>query len=99
MELTVADAPEHVRYEARTADGELAGILVYRTAGSAERPVIVYEHTVVEPAFEGQGVGGSLASYALDDARARGASIVPRCPFVAAYLTRHPEYADLLDPT
>jgi uncharacterized protein len=32
----------------------------------------------------------------LDEMRRRGLKIVPRCPFVSAYLAKHPEYRDLV---
>jgi hypothetical protein len=45
------------------------------------------------------GVGSRLAKGALDDVRRRGLKVVARCPFIAAWLKRHPDYADLLaDP-
>jgi predicted GNAT family acetyltransferase len=50
----------------------------------------------VRPEAEGKGVASELVRWALDDVRGRGLRIVPRCPFVAAYLKRHPEYADLV---
>jgi predicted GNAT family acetyltransferase len=53
-------------------------------------------HTEIEPAFEGEGFGSALVSGALDDVRARGKRVRPLCPFVAAYVKRHPEYADLV---
>jgi uncharacterized protein len=53
-------------------------------------------HTEVEPRLEGQGLGAVLVRGALDDARARGELVVPRCPFVAAFIHRHPEYEDLV---
>jgi predicted GNAT family acetyltransferase len=56
----------------------------------------VFTHTEVDPAFEGHGIGSALAAGALDDARRRGLVVVPSCPFIRAYITRHPEYADLL---
>ena len=58
--------------------------------------VITFLHTEVDPAFEGQGIGSALASSVLDDVRARGLRVVARCPFIAAYIRRHREYADLL---
>ena len=89
--ISTADAAERERYEAR-ADEALAGILQYR-----RRPTLVaLVHTEVLPAFEGQGVGGALARFALDDARASGTAVLPFCPFVNAYIERHPEYADLV---
>jgi predicted GNAT family acetyltransferase len=45
---------------------------------------------------EGTGVGSQLVRGALDDLRVRGLRLVPLCPFVAAYVRRHPEYADLV---
>jgi uncharacterized protein len=40
--------------------------------------------------------GAELVAWALADIRANGLKIVPLCPFVSAYLQRHPEYADLV---
>lgn len=88
-DVTVTDVPEQSRYEARTADGELAGVIVY-AAGPPRR----LEHTVVQPAFEGQGVAAALVVHALEAARSAGAPVVPVCPYVQTYLRRHPEYAD-----
>jgi hypothetical protein len=80
------------RYEARVG-ADLAGFAQYRTEG---RRMTIY-HTEVDPAFEGQGVGSQLAKAALDDVRARGLELVPRCPFIAAYIRRHSEdYLDLV---
>ena len=91
MEIAVADNPERDRYEARV-DGELAGYVAYRRRG--ER--IALNHTEVDDAFEGKGVGSALASYALDDARARGLAVIPYCPFINEWLKRHPSYTDLV---
>jgi predicted GNAT family acetyltransferase len=41
-------------------------------------------------------VGSQLAAGALDAVRERGLRVIPRCPFIAGYLSRHQEYADLL---
>ncbi len=88
---TTADAPDQERYETH-ADDALAGILQYH-----RRPeLIALVHTEVLPAFEGQGIGGTLARFALEDARASGAAVLPFCPFVSAYIQRHPEYAELV---
>jgi hypothetical protein len=59
--------------------------------------LVVFTHTQIDPAFEGQGVGSALIGWALDDTRARGYSVLPSCPFVRAYVERHAdEYADLV---
>lgn len=89
--MTVRDNPEKLRYEA-LVDGQVAGLLFYR----AREGELVLVHTEVADEFEGQGIGSRLVAGALDDIRARGLRIVPICPFVKAYLRRHPEYTDLI---
>jgi predicted GNAT family acetyltransferase len=90
-ELTVADNPEERRYEARLGS-EVVGFITYH-----QRPGrITLIHAEVDPIAEGKGIGSRLVAGALDDIRARGLALVPLCPFVSAYLRRHPEYADLV---
>lgn len=92
MDVTVADAPAQHRYEARV-DGELAGFAEYMTTAT----VIVFTHTEVDPAFEGKGVGGALVRTALDDVRRQGVrKVLPLCPFVKAWIGKHPDYLDLV---
>ena len=91
MTATVSDNPERHRFEVQV-DGELAGFAVYRLSGSE----MTLTHTEVDDAYEGQGLAGQLARAALDAARRNGARIVPQCAFIAAYIERHPEYADLV---
>ena len=50
---------------------------------------LVFPHTVVDPAFKGQGLGGILVGRALADVAGRGETIVPRCPFVVRYRRGH----------
>lgn len=88
--LAVSDNEQESRYEL-TRDGEVLGFLVYRSEPEHDRVVLV--HTEVDPAYEGQGLGSVLVKGALDDLRERGVAVVPLCPFVRAYLRRHPEYA------
>ncbi len=92
--VSVADAPERRRFEA-SIEGELAGFARYVRLPDR----VVFTHTEVDPAFEGRGVGSALAKGALDARRANGDRIEARCPFIAAYIKRHPAYADLLSTT
>ena len=87
----IVDNEASQRYEARL-DGEPAGLIAYLP----EDGWLVFDHTEVFEEFEGRGVGSRLAKAALDDIRARGLFVNPQCPFVSAYIKRHPEYRDLV---
>lgn len=89
---TIADNPGADRYELHLGDRLLA-IAEYRTI----RGTRVFHHTEVDPEFEGRGVGSRLARFVLDDVRARDLSIRIKCPFLRAWIARHPEYADLAE--
>jgi hypothetical protein len=91
VDTTVVDHPERHRFELQIGD-TVAGFAEYRL----EPGRVVFTHTEVDSAFEGQGLGSKLASGALDSVRGRGLAIVPLCPFIAAYVRRHPEYQDLV---
>ncbi|MFS0701595.1 benzoate/H(+) symporter BenE family transporter [Cellulomonas sp. 179-A 4D5 NHS] len=91
-DLTYSDVPKESRFEARTAQDALVGLVGYQRRGGA----LVLTHTEVEDAAAGHGVGSSLARFALDQARSEGVPVVPLCPFVREYVERHPEYADLV---
>lgn len=90
--FTVSDNPQQGRYEARSDDGTLAGFADYqRTDGTLTLP-----HTVVQPEFEGQGVGSQLARHAFEAARRDGLRVKPVCSFMAGWAERHPEVQDLV---
>jgi uncharacterized protein len=89
VSLRVSDNPGELRYELHDGD-ELVGEIRYRRLPGA----LALVHTEVEP--KRHGLGSDLVKGALDDMRARGLGVVPVCPFVSAYIRRHPEYADLL---
>ena len=72
-------------------DGHRA-IAAYQREGGR----IVFTHTHVPKAIEGRGVASKLIRAALDAARDEGLTVVAQCPFVAAFIERHPEYRDLL---
>ena len=82
---------EH-RWEARIG-GELAGFAAYQLTDE----LVVFTHTEVDPAFEGKGVGGALARSALDEVAGEGThKVMPLCPFIKAWIQRHPAYVPLV---
>jgi predicted GNAT family acetyltransferase len=57
---------------------------------------LVYDHTIVPQALGGRGIGTALVKHALDYAHEHDKKVVPQCSFVSSYISRHPEYQDLL---
>lgn len=72
-------------------DGQRA-VAAYQREGDT----IVFTHTGVPPELEGRGIGSRLIRAALDDVRDQGLRVIPQCPFVRAFIEKHPEYRDLL---
>jgi hypothetical protein len=81
----------HHRYEL-AVDGHLAASY-YAISDN----VITFIHTEVPPELGGKGVGSKLIKGALDQVRAEGLKVIAQCPFVKAYIEKHPDYADLLN--
>jgi predicted GNAT family acetyltransferase len=90
-ELRVSDNPAASRYEVYVASA-LAGWTDYHL----QPGLITVMHTELDPAFEGRRVGSRFVAAVLDDIRRRDLRVLPMCPFVRAFIQRHPEYADLV---
>lgn len=73
--------------------GQPVGAADYLRSGD---DVVVITHTEIQPPHERQGLGSALVAAALDQLRQAGERVVPRCPFVAAFIESHPEYAALV---
>jgi uncharacterized protein len=90
MPSAVRDNAALSRFELDT--GGVTAFMNYRLAGD----VIRLEHTETPPQARGRGIASQLTAGVLDVVRKRGLRVVPRCPFVRAYLARHPEFNDLV---
>ena len=91
METEVRNNVERSRYEL-VLDSVVVGVADYRDHGD----VMVFPHTEIKSSLRGRGFGARLVRGALDDARAKGRHIVPRCWYVAQFVDENPEYRDLL---
>ncbi len=91
MSHDIAYNTDQRRYEIHV-DGTLAGFVKARVADDT----VDLFHTEVFGQFEGQGLAGELAAGALDDIRGQGKKVIATCSYVAHFVEKHDEYADLL---
>ncbi len=89
----IRDNVQKHRFEVDLDDGSIA-VAEYSLHGDR----IIFTHTEVPTAHEGQGIGSALIRFALKSARERGLRVMPICPFFAAYFKKHAEEQDLLVP-
>ena len=89
----VSDNPAEHRFEL-AIDGGHDTAAAYYDAGPDH---IILTHTIVPEQFSGRGIGSKLARGVFEALRASGRRAVLRCPFMAAYYARHPEYSDVVD--
>ena len=90
-EIRVIDNPAEQRYELWQGE-TLAGFIEYRLRDNQ----IAMTHTEIDPQLRTKGLGTRLVADALADTQARGRTVKPYCPFVAAYIREHPEYEDIV---
>ena len=84
-ELEILDVPDRRRYEVRVGT-RIVGHARYARSGQT----ITLVHTEVDPDQEGKGIGSRLAAAVLGDVIGQDLAVVVRCPFIAAYVRRHP---------
>ena len=90
-DVRISNNADDARYEAWVGP-KMAGFAAYQLT----RNLIVFTHTEVDRAFEGQGVGSALARKALDDVRGTDRKVLPLCPFIKEWIGIHREYTDLV---
>ena len=92
LDITREDNPSRGRYVARMDGIDAEAELTYSRASPT---LITADHTGVPDAFRGKGVGRSLVTRMIEDARAEGFKIFARCSYVKAERQKHPEWADV----
>ena len=90
MTAAVTDSPAEHRFELKAGDD--VAVARYRLAPG----VITFTHTEVPTALSGQDIGSGLARGALEQVRAHGPRVVPKCPFIAAFIAKNAEFSDLV---
>jgi broad specificity phosphatase PhoE/predicted GNAT family acetyltransferase len=77
-----------------TVAGETVGIAAFADCGYRR----VFVHTEVDDAFQGRGLATILVNEAVKSTRADGLGIVAVCPMIAAFLNKHKQFDDIVDP-
>ena len=74
-----------------TVEGHTAVVTFERFEGG-----IAYTHTIVPEALAGRGIGSALAKHVLEYAVQNHLKVRPDCPYIRAYIGKHPEYQPLV---
>lgn len=91
--IHVVAEPSRQRYE--LFDGEtMIGMTVY---GRPDDRHVDFVHTEVDPDYGGRGLAGVLADFAIKDVQSQGKRVIPHCPYVRAWLRKHPEFDAIVD--
>ncbi|MFD2999393.1 GNAT family N-acetyltransferase [Pontibacter toksunensis] len=93
MALNITHDEEDLRFYAIVEGDEAELTYTYPESG-----VMDFDHTFVPEGSRGQGLADQLVKTGLDYARSQNYQIVPSCPVVGAYIKRHPDYRDLVQP-
>jgi uncharacterized protein len=89
MEKVTENTQLH-RFELPLGDGLIAAAYYRMEDGR-----VALIHTEVPTEFSGQGIASQLAAETLELLRKSGRKATAKCPFMARFLARHPEYSDV----
>jgi predicted GNAT family acetyltransferase len=94
IEITHEAQGSKGRYVARFEDTDATAEMTYSRISPTR---IIVDHTGVPDSLGGRGVGTALARHVVAEARAKGFTIVPLCPFLKAQAERHPDWSDVIE--
>ncbi|MCX8526029.1 N-acetyltransferase [Chryseobacterium formosus] len=92
IEVKQNNDEKHGSFEA-LIDGNKAGLMTYTWAGEDR---LIIDHTEVEEAYNGKGVGKEMLIKAVEFAREKGKKIIPLCPFAKATFQKNEDLRDVL---
>lgn len=92
-EYSVRNNEKQLQFE--IGEGNDLAVLEYRFYKKS----IAFMHTLVPESLKGKGIASALAAYAFAYAKEHKLPVMVYCPFVGAYLKRHPELREQLDKT
>lgn len=82
-----------IKHRFETEVGAKTAFLNYRLGDK----VITFTHTEVPESLNGRGIGTALVKAGLDYAVGQGLRVVPQCPFVAEFISAHPQYQKMVN--
>lgn len=91
-EIPLVKNEEKKRFELRVQDH--IAFIDYKETDNK----IALTHTEVPLELEGQGVGNALVEKTLDYLENNAHMLLPLCPFVFAYIKKHPGWKRIIDP-
>ncbi|MDH6252679.1 putative GNAT family acetyltransferase [Chryseobacterium sp. H1D6B] len=92
IEVKQNNGEKHGNFEA-FIDGKNAGMMTYTWAGEDR---FIIDHTEVQEAYNGMGVGKEMLLAAVNFARKEGKKIIPLCPFAKASFQKDEDLQDVL---
>ncbi|WP_417496008.1 GNAT family N-acetyltransferase [Maricaulis sp.] len=95
ISFTLEADGERGRYLAHVEGKPDPGELTFRRTGENR---ILVDHVGVPQSLRGTGVGVALARHVVSEARAKGFTIYPQCPFLASQAQKNPDWADVVEP-
>lgn len=86
MNNQIINNTENNRFELSLDNGDKAFVEY-----SLREDKIAFLHTEVPVAYEGKGIAAALAKYVLEYAKSNHLRVIPICPYIKAYIQRHPD--------
>jgi predicted GNAT family acetyltransferase len=93
FEIKLNEEPNKGAFIASDAEGNKAGEMTFSKAGADK---IIVDHTEVEKAYSGKGVGKLLFEAVIQYAKEMHMKIMPLCPFAASMFKKNPQYHEML---